>query len=224
MSESEESRDERIKIALMILRQKVKNVLEHEPCLIDISSLDEIKPKTKQKVVEDMLWSIFCYGEYYVEKLMSDISTPILSVRNKGNFDYYQKTYKPIAQKIPDLIDVANAYSRKEFEIRIVVFETFRENPNRWFAGWSPVILQSDIDNYLNTYHDACSGEWLRDCLDNEDDILNWFDVPRNAPNSIQSNFESVLLLTLAVTWRVLMVKIAKRGKRGLIYRCAKTL
>ncbi len=127
--------------ALATLRQKVEEILKIAPDLMKIDSLEEL-PKDTAKVTEDKLWSIFTYGEYFVEKLMSDLPAPMLTVESKKEFDYYNKTYKPISKKITKLIDVSDAPTRREVEIEI----------GRGIFPADPVTSQTDIDEDIGLY------------------------------------------------------------------------
>ncbi len=120
MNSDEDIKLERAKIALAILRQKVERIFEIAPNLREIDSLKKL-PKEKAGIIEEQLWSIFAYGEYYVEKVMSDISKPMLSVKSRENFNYYRKTYKPLIKKIKELVDNPWAIpARKNFEAYLV--------------------------------------------------------------------------------------------------------
>ncbi len=142
MNSNEDIKLERAKIALEILRQKVERVFEIAPNLMEIDSLEKL-PKEKAKIIEEQLWSIFAYGEYYVKKTMSDISKPMLSVKNKGNFYYYRKTYKPLIKKTKWLIDVSKVPTRKDVEKAIVEK-----------VSWEPMPLQIDIDWHMEDYEE----------------------------------------------------------------------
>ncbi len=142
MNSDEDIKLERAKIALEILRQKVERVFEIAPNLMEIDSLEKL-PKEKAEIIEEQLWSIFAYGEYYVEKVMSDISKPMLSVKNKGNFNYYKKTYKPLIKKTKWLIDVSKVPSRKDVEKAIVGKVSLESMP-----------LQTDIDWHMEDYEE----------------------------------------------------------------------
>lgn len=56
--------------AMAILRQKIDTLLKGTPNLLEINSLEEI-PADKREDVENQLWRIFVYGEYFVENPVS---------------------------------------------------------------------------------------------------------------------------------------------------------
>ena len=64
---------ERFYQAMAILRQKIERLLKHTPDVLEINSLQKI-PADKRELVKYRLWSIFVYGEYYVEKMAYDLS------------------------------------------------------------------------------------------------------------------------------------------------------
>ena len=140
MNPSESIDNQRISRALATLHKKVEDILKIAPNLMEINSLDELS-KAKAKVAESKLWSIFAYGEYYVEKLMSDFPTPMLLVKSAEKFDYYRRTYKPISEKIRQLIDVSEAPTRREIEMKIAS-EAFS----------TPITFRTDIDEDMDYY------------------------------------------------------------------------
>ena len=94
-----ENRDERINRALALLRQKVTEVLELEPRIMEINDIDEIVSKEKRKTIEDKIWFIFSYGEYYVAKLMSDIGDPMVVGKTTVHFDFYRNYKRKYIEK-----------------------------------------------------------------------------------------------------------------------------
>ena len=72
---------ERFYQAMAILRQKIKTLLENTPAVLEINSLQEMAAD-KRKSVEEQLWSIFVYGEYWVEKMAYDLSQQAIVLHN----------------------------------------------------------------------------------------------------------------------------------------------
>lgn len=164
--------------ALAFLHIKVKAVLQAAPTLLEIDDLHEL-PEAKAKNVEAQLWDIFAYGEYYVEKVMSDLCTmsgldiPMLSVKSKRLFDFYKNQYQPLITKTRGLIDVQYALTRMRVEIETVrmirgLGKTESEADN---AGASEAdnagahVLQSDINNHMPTYMHFAKNGLVRDWL-----------------------------------------------------------
>ena len=193
---------QRINRALAVLRQKieeVERVLESAsaPKLAAIKNLGEI-PKGKREVVENQLWFIFAYGEYYVKKLMSDFPEPMLSVKGKERSHFYGKEYKPLAKKIRELIDVSNAPTRKEMEMTIV-----RVNEN--YPIDERLILQSDINKSLDHYEYLIQNGWFQKYIKMQVDFfkkVNFLEFgddsktnhpPSDKNDSIKSSFECFL-------------------------------
>ena len=109
---------ERFYQAMAILRQKIETLLENTPAVLEINSLQEMAAD-KRKSVEEQLWSIFVYGEYWVEKMRHDLSQQMIvptTAAGKAHFDYHSKKYKPFIEVLKGLIDVAHAPERKEVE------------------------------------------------------------------------------------------------------------
>jgi len=116
MKSREEVDTERFSRALANLRQEVAAVLEHAPDLMEINSLEEI-PGEKSKVIEEWLWRILLYGEYYVEKVKSDLNTPLLTVKNRDkNYAFYANEYPTFIEKVRELIGASNIPSTEAFE------------------------------------------------------------------------------------------------------------
>lgn len=150
---------ERAKTALATLRPKVEAVIKIAPNLMEINSLDELS-KEKPKVVESQLWLIFAYGEYYVAKVMSDLSEPMFTVANKKNFDWYNNKYKPFSEKMRELIDVSDAPTRKQIEIEIISMMRKYHESEDW-EYLEMMISQSHIDHHMDQYKNLALGGWL---------------------------------------------------------------
>lgn len=145
MKSNENIHIERARRALATLRQKVEAVLKCVPDFMSIENLSSI-PREKRKKVEHQLLSIFFYGEYYVEKVMSGLSAPMISVKDKKLFDYYQNNYKLLQQKILALIDVTDFPSRRNVEREIVLIMDRHKGID------SQIIRRSDIEQYMDVY------------------------------------------------------------------------
>jgi len=145
MKSNESLHIERARRALATLRQKVEAVMKLVPDLMSVENLSSI-PREKRASVKHQLLSIFFYGECYVEKVMSDLSAPMISVKNKKLFDYHQNTYKPFQQQIRALIDVSNLPSRGKVEKEIVLLMEHHKGTS------GQVIRRSDIEQYMNFY------------------------------------------------------------------------
>ncbi len=139
----------RILRALALLREKVDDVLAAAPHLLAMRSLDELPQHIKDDV-EDKLWAVFCYGEYYVEKLMVDLSAPMLSLPEPGDFDFYYGEYAEFRKKMRRLLHASMALNRKQIELSIV----HSKKPEHGGEDCTShtVYLQSDIDQYMDFY------------------------------------------------------------------------
>ena len=75
---------------LAILQQQVAEVLKIAPKLAEVNNLSELELSDEQtKVVKDRLIDIALYKSD-VDKAMASLSVPLLSVKNKPVFDWYQ--------------------------------------------------------------------------------------------------------------------------------------
>lgn len=145
MKSNESIHIERARRALAILRQKVDAVLKCAPDLMSIENLSII-PREKRIDVKQQLLSIFFYGEYYVEKVMSDLSEPMISVKDKKSFDYHQNEYKLFRQKIRELIDASDFPARGKVEKEIVLLMEHHKGTS------TQVTRRSDIEQYMDVY------------------------------------------------------------------------
>jgi len=152
MKSSESVHIKRARRALVMLRQKVEAVLKGVPNFMSIENISSV-PRENRKGLEHQLLSVFFYGEYYVEKVMSDLSAPMVSVKDKKLFDYYQSTYKSLRQKMRELIDVSNLPSRESVEKQIVLII------DRHKGRDAQVTRRSDIEHYMDFYENFLSAE-----------------------------------------------------------------
>ncbi len=104
----------RVGMALAVLRQKLKGVLKIAPNLWEVDSLENIY-EIKAESLEEKLWDILLYGEYYVKNLML-YSAPLVEVQSKGNYDYYINVYKTHIKKIRELIDAQKVPTLDTFQ------------------------------------------------------------------------------------------------------------
>ena len=147
MKSSENNDIQRLAKALTLLREKCEGVLRVAPNFLEINRLEELS-EGKAEITEE-LWSIFCYGEYYVKKLVSDIPGPLLSMKGTENFHYYQNKYKLIIRKIEDVTDASFAPSRKEIEIDIAKNAGMYAGKEGYMV---PPTFQSEIDGHMDRY------------------------------------------------------------------------
>jgi len=142
---------QRVAKALALLRQKVEAVSE---AVENISSLTDL-PEAKAKSVEAQLWDIFAYGEYYVEKLVSDLDDSILRTSAPDLFNaFYKKEYKPLVGRIWELIpDVEHAPERELVEWTVVFIAKEKDEP----------FTRSEIDDHMDTYEWYVSNGYVRD-------------------------------------------------------------
>ena len=140
--------------ALVTLRQKVEAVSK---TVWKINSLAEISDEEKRKVFEKRLWDIFAYGEYYVEKVLSDLQVvPILASEHLGRLcDWHKKEYKPFVGKIRELVTdlSAHAPTREDVEEEIVDFEHTDLNESGELI-YTDSYTRSEIDNYMDEYEE----------------------------------------------------------------------
>ena len=116
MKSREKIDTERFSKALAILRQEVDAVLKDAPNLMEINRLEEI-PGEKSKFIEGQLWRILLYGEYYVEKVKSDLNVPLLTVKSRGkNYAFYENKYPAFIGKVRKLIGASSIPSTEAFE------------------------------------------------------------------------------------------------------------
>ena len=140
--------------ALVTLRQKVEAVSK---TVWKINSLAEIPDEEKRKVFEKRLWDIFARGEYYAAKVLSDWqAAPIRSSAHLVRLlDWHKKEYKPVAEKIRELIPDLAIYAptREDVEEAVVdfVFTDINESGELVDTG-SGVETRNDIDNHMDEY------------------------------------------------------------------------
>jgi len=116
MKSREKIDTERFSKALAILRQDVETVLKDAPNLMEINRLEEI-PGENSKFIEEQLWRILLYGEYYVEKVKSDLNVPLLTVKSRGkNYAFYENEYPNFIEKTRELIGASNIPAPEVFE------------------------------------------------------------------------------------------------------------
>jgi len=102
--------------ALATLRQKVDAVLERVPDLMAIDRLEET-PGGQSKSIEDDLWGILLYGEYYVAKVKADLNVALRTVKGRGkNYAFYEREYPAFIDKARKLIGASNLPSTESFE------------------------------------------------------------------------------------------------------------
>jgi len=102
--------------ALATLRQKVDAVLERVPDLMAIDRLEET-PGGQSKSIEDDLWGILLYGEYYVAKVKADLNFALRAVKGRGkNYAFYESEYPAFIDKARKLIGASNLPSTEAFE------------------------------------------------------------------------------------------------------------
>jgi len=107
---------ERFSKALATLRQKVDAVLERAPDLMTINRLEET-PGGQSKSIEDDLWGILLYGEYYVAKVKADLNFALGTVKGRGkNYAFYESEYPAFIDKARKLIGASNLPSTEAFE------------------------------------------------------------------------------------------------------------
>ena len=147
MNSSENITDKRLLRALAVLRKKCEELLKIAPDFMATNSLEDVADGKAE--ITEKLWSIFCYGEYYVKKLVSDIPGPLLSMKGKENFHYYQNKYKLIIRKIEDVTDASFAPSRKEIEIDIAKNAGMYAGKEGYMV---PPTFQSEIDGHMDRY------------------------------------------------------------------------
>jgi len=170
MTDKTEKHVKRTIDALNALSQKVKvaeAAVKTAPSLRSISSLSDL-PKEEAKIVEDRLWEAFSYGEYYVEKVMSDMSDmghPILPA-DKSNLSgllvFYNQKYKPLSQRIRKLVaNIEHAQSREEVEDEVLDLEyTEKDETGEWmiFRPYSG----GEIDDHMDAYERYVSHDYVR--------------------------------------------------------------
>ncbi|MDA8002186.1 MAG: hypothetical protein MPL62_12980 [Alphaproteobacteria bacterium] len=176
--------------ALAFLRQKVAKI---EPSLRD--SLSDL-PEAEAKSVEEQLWNIVMYGEYYVEKVIADLGAQMWSVKGGNfysagksddgalakseNFDFYYNKYPSFIKKVRGLINLSHMPTRMRVEIEIArmlhpgasEFEASGEEYARM-----PAVLQGDINRNMSAYEKLARNGWLSahikeiQCLE---DLSSW--------------------------------------------------
>lgn len=145
MKSHEKSDTERFSKALATLRQKVASVLERAPDLMKIDRLDEI-PGEESKSIEEKLWCILLYGEYYVDKVKSDLNISLLTVKNRGkNYAFYENEYPAFIEKARKLIGASNIPSAESFEC--IFIEEF-------------YLLDDDYDDFIWNEQTLDEYEW----------------------------------------------------------------
>lgn len=138
--------------ALAYLRQKVEDVLRTEPNLKKIKSLEELSDN-KAKVVEEKLWSIFVYGEYYVHAVLKQLAGPMYVVNYaKGNFDFYREEYPQIITKISELIYVSS-------------YPLCRDSVKEWIDGGESFDASFDSPHFLEKYKWSVESGWVQEMV-----------------------------------------------------------
>ena len=160
MNFSENIDTRRINRALATLRQRVEEVLKDAPNLKKINNLNQLGEKAS--VVEDHLWFIFTYGEYYVKKVIPNANMLELPAEAKKLFNYYKNNYRlSLKSTIVKLLDVSLAPTRTDVEFKISELE----------MNNSQIIAPIHID--INTYERYVKSGWLQDYIKGEIEIRN---------------------------------------------------
>jgi len=116
MKPSAQTDTARFSRALATLRQKVTAVLKRAPDLMAIDRLEEI-PDDQSKSVEDDLWGILLYDEYYVAKVKADLNVVLRTVKGRDkNYAFYENEYPAFIEKARKLTGASNLPSTESFE------------------------------------------------------------------------------------------------------------
>ena len=200
MSKKPDQYMQRAAEALAFLRQKVAKI---EPDLQGINSLSDLLPEAKAKNVEEQLWNIVAYGEYYVEKVIADLGAQMWSVKGGNfyaagksddgtlakseNFNFYYNKHPSFIEKVSGLINLSHMPTRMRVEIEIArmlhpgasEFEASGEEYARM-----PAVLQGDINRNMSAYEKLARNGWLSahikeiQCLE---DLSSWSDTSDDA-------------------------------------------
>ena len=197
MSEKSEKYMQRANEALAFLRQKVAKI---EPSLRD--SLSDL-PEADAKSVEEQLWNIVVYGEYYVEKVIADLGAQMWFVKGGSfysagksdddalakseNFDFYYNKYPSFIKKVRGLINLSHMPTRMRVEIEIA--RMLHPGASEFEAsGYEyarmPAVLQGDINRNMSAYEKLARNGWLSahikeiQCLE---DLSSWSDTSDDA-------------------------------------------
>ncbi len=217
---------ERFYQAMAILRQKIERLLKHTPDVLEINSLQKI-PADKRELVEYRLWSIFVYGEYYVEKMAYDLSQQAIvptTTAGKAHFDFHRKKYKSFIEVLKGLIDVARTPKRSEAEIAILKrdpdFQLYLENGEiqdedittidiaQFFDVYGP---DYDMDDYKKCALDGWLQEYIREHIENT--VENR--IP-DAKSPVKTCFENMLEIVRDYRQKIREKTIDKR--KSIVY------
>ena len=200
MKFSENTGIQRISRALAVLRQEVEEVSGIAPNFMEINSLEEL-PKEKRESVSNKLLGIFSYGEYYVQKLISDISNERIqsySLKSKKKLDWHGEKYKPFIKKVERLINLSNKPSREHIELTILYLNS-KKNKNN--DNDNLLISQNHIDQHIDSYEYRARCGWLKNylkiCI--QDDFIKYNYENNNIKGSCEMVIEAATVLRQSI-------------------------
>ena len=183
MSKKPDQYMQRANEALAFLRQKVDAVLK----IADFSRIQSLSdlPEAKAKSVEEQLWGIVAYGEYYAAKVISDLGTPLPYVKGE-NFAFYENKYQSFIEKAKELIGASGLRPRQKIEIRIarLAYNLKMRAPVDADELAMPETLQNDINKFMPFYERLARDGYVRGLLLNDHKYNQeiekiWKDHPR---------------------------------------------